>query len=191
MEYYIYLIAFIVLILLRFMMNINKYFYLKKVIHQQKIFFEGKVTDANDSQKENSKKAANWISENQIEIRKVVINTGVGDQITSYMEPVGLGHAQQQSISALDNLAFLNIEIMKTGREIVNRAKGQYRIQAMKSFNPIFWIEFILFLPKEILKYLGVDNTAKVGSLITKIFQIIYWIASLFFMYQKYKSGNP
>jgi hypothetical protein len=178
------------MISIRFLLNISKYYYLKKVILKQNIFFVGKVADANETQKDNSINAANWISEHQIEIRKVVMNTGVGDQITSYMEPLGLGHTQQQSISALDNLSFLNIDIMKTGREIVNRAKGYYRIQAMKSFNPLFWIEFVLFLPKELLKYLGVDSKAKIGSLITNIFQIIYWIASLFFMYQKYKNGS-
>ncbi len=102
------------------------------------------------------------------------------------MEPLGLGYTQQQSLSALDNLLILNSEIMGSAIEIIKRAKGFYKIQALKCFNPLFWIEFIVFLPKELFGYFGVDEEAKVSSILIRIFQIIYWMISIFFMYQTY-----
>jgi hypothetical protein len=186
MDHIYLLLGFILLIIFRFLLNISKYFYLQRVISKQDIYIDGKIEPANNKKNKASEKAENWIQENQIEIKKIVLKTGIQDQWTSYMEPLGLGKAKKESISALDNLTLLNPKIMGPGREIVNRAKGFYKIQALKSFNPLFWVEFIVFLPKELLKYFSVDEDAKSGSVIIKIFQVIYWIASIYFMYQTY-----
>jgi len=185
-NYYNIVYVFILLIIIRFLLYISKFFYLRKVLIKQNIFIEGKFEDADEKKKKASEKAGDWVQENQIEIKKVALKAGIQDQRKSYMEPLGLGYTQQQSLSALDNLLMLNLEIMGSAIEIIKRAKGFYKIQALKCFNPLFWIEFIVFLPKEFFRYFGVDEEAKVSSVIIKIFQIIYWIISIFFMYQTY-----
>ncbi|MBK7378584.1 MAG: hypothetical protein IPJ03_06210 [Ignavibacteriales bacterium] len=160
--------------------------YLKKVIKKQELLLDGVSDDAKESEKKAAEKATEWISENQIEIKKIVLNTGIQDQTQTYMKPLGLGFAKEKGISALDNIAYLNSEIMESSREILTRAKGYYKIHMLKSFNPLFWIEFIVFLPKEILKYLGIPENEKISSLIIRIFQLIYWGTSIYFMYQSY-----
>ena len=107
----------------------------------------------------------------------------------SFLEPIGFGRAQQQHMSALDNLTFLNIDILREGRTILTRAKGYYKVEALKSFNPLFWIEFIVFLPRELFKYFGFDINSKSISIISKIIQIVYWLASLITMYLTYKTN--
>jgi hypothetical protein len=183
----LYLIfLFLAIILIKFLLNISKYFYLKKVIKKHNIFLDGELAKEDEQKKREGIEAGNWIQENQIEIKNVVSKTGLHDQKKSYMQSLGLGYAQQQNVSALDNILFLNADIMELAREIINRAKGFYKVQALKSFNPLFWIEFFVFLPKELLEYFGINEEAKVGSIIIKIFQVFYWIASIFFMYQAY-----
>ncbi|MBI3124470.1 MAG: hypothetical protein HYZ10_08695 [Ignavibacteriales bacterium] len=183
--YYI-IFGFASLVIIRFLLNISKYFYLSTVLAKQDIFVEGRFQDSNEKQKKASQKAGNWVQANQIEIKNVVLKTGIQDQRTSYMEPLGFGYTQKESVTALDNLLMLNPEVMGSSKEIIKRAKGYYKIQALKCFNPLFWIEFIVFLPKELLKYFGVDDNAKGGSVMIKIFQVIYWLVSIFFMYQTY-----
>ena len=183
-------LLFITIVLIKFLLNISKYFYLKKVITKHNIFIAGEMAEDDGQKKQDGIEAGNWIQENQLEIKNVVSKTGLRDQTKSYMQPLGLGYAKQQNVNALDNMLFLNTEILELAREIINRAKGYYKVQALKSFNPLYWIEILIFLPREILKYIGVDEKEKVGSIITKIIQIIYWIASIFFMYEKYKSGK-
>ena len=183
-------LLFITIVLIKFFLNISKYYYLKKVITKHNIFIDGELAEDDEQKKQDGIKAGNWIQENQLEIKNVVSKTGLRDQTKSYMQPLGLGYAKQQNVNALDNMLFLNTEILELAREIINRAKGYYKVQALKSFNPLYWIEILIFLPREILKYIGVDEKEKVGSIITKIIQIIYWIASIFFMYEKYKSGK-
>ena len=157
---------------------------------KQDILVKGSSKNANKTEKQAAIKATNWIEENQIEIQRVVLKTGPQDQLKSYMEPLGLSYAQKQNISALDNLAFLDTELLSMGKQILRRAKGYYKYKTLKCFDPVFWVEFIIFLPKEILKYFSIDENAKFGSLSIKIMQIIYWIASIIFMYERYLHGD-
>lgn len=168
-NYYIVIFLFILIIIIRFLLYISKYFYLKKALEKQDIFIQGQFEESSENQKELAEKAGGWVQENQIEIKKVVLITGVQDQKKSYMKPLGLGYTKEQSVSALDNLLFLNSEIMGSSIEIMKRAKGYYKVQALKSFNPLFWIEFIIFLPKELIKYLGIDDEKKIWQYYCKI----------------------
>ncbi len=165
-NYYIAVFLFILVIIIRFLLYISKYFYLKKALNKQDIFIQGQFEGSTQKQKELAEKAEDWVQKNQIEIKKVVLNTGVQDQKKSYMKPLGLGYTKEQSVSALDNLLFLNSEIMGSSIEIMKRAKGYYKVQALKSFNPLFWIEFIIFLPKELSKYLGIDDEKNIAVLL-------------------------
>lgn len=176
--------------LIRLFLYLRQYLFLKKVLERQMIYVEGVPDEADPEKKKAGKKAGKWIEENQIDIRQTVLKTGIDEPSKSYMEPLGLGHAQKKSIRVLDNLLFTNPEIMGIGRTIVTRAMGYYKNQALKSINPLFWIEFIVFLPKELIRYFGIDDNAKLGSIVAKVLQLIYWIASLFFMYQRYRSGG-
>ena len=151
-NYYYILMVFVLIIIIHFLFHISKFLYLKKVLLKQDIFIKGKFEGANEREKKTSQKAGEWIQEHQIEIKRVTLKTGIQDQRMSYMEPLGLGYAQSQSITSLDNLLMLNPEVMGSAKEIIKRAKGFYKIQALKSFNPLFWIEFFVFLPKELLK---------------------------------------
>ena len=184
---YIYIIiVLIIFIIVKFLLNISKYLYLKKVIKMHDIFMDWAIDDENDQKKGSGIRAQDWIQENILEIKSVVSKSGVGDQTQSYMKPVGLGYVQQRNISALDNLLFLNGEIIKLARDLISRAKGYYKLQALKSFNPLYWIEMTIFLPRELLKYIGLTESEKISSLVVRIFQILYWIISVYFMYQSY-----
>lgn len=184
---YLYLgLGFVVIIIIQFLLNFSKYLYLKKAINMQDVLIEGVQKDASEDKAKAAEKATDWIEENQIEIKKVVLRTGINDQTKFYMAPLGYGYTREKGISALDNLAFLNSEIMEIGKQILQRAKGYYKFKAINSFNPLYWIEFIIFLPKNIMKYFGVDENVKIGSYIIKITQLLYWIASIIFMYIKY-----
>ncbi|MDA3813505.1 MAG: hypothetical protein PF570_04550 [Candidatus Cloacimonetes bacterium] len=179
-------ILFFVFIIIRILINISKYFYLRKVLLKQNIMAEGVVNENDETKVKKAANATEWLESNQIEIKRVVLKTGLRDLSNSYMEPMGLGYAQRKDISALDNITYLDLEMMQKLKLIFKRAKGFYKKQALKNINPIFWIEVIIFLPREILKYFSVEENVKLGSAIVKVLQVIYWIGSLLFMYLNY-----
>ncbi len=167
--------------LLRFLVNFNHYWYLRTVLKRHDIFIDGIVEDKPEKVKNSSRKARNWIQENQIEIKKRVLNTGLNDQMESYMEPLGLGFAQKQQVGALDNLLLLNTDILKSARQLIERAEGYYKTQAFLSLSPLFWIEMIVFLPREMFKLAGFNSSAKSFQILEKTIQIFYWVISIIY----------
>lgn len=54
-------------------------------------------------------------------------------------------------------------------------AFGVAKYNLKQCFNPFYWINLVLFLPKNILIYLNVSAE----SIFIKIFQFLYWICSI------------
>jgi len=171
---------------IRFILYFSKYLYLKKAITKQDIYVKGLFENPSDDQIMMSNKAGSWVNDHNIEIRKTVLKTGVADITHTFMEPIGYGNVQPKTMSALDNLLFKNIDILMEARDILYRAKGFYKVESLKCVNPIYWIEFIVFLPREIARYFSNSDDVKSTTAVTKIIQIIYWIISVVFMYLNY-----
>lgn len=171
---------------IRFLIYSNDYFYLRKVIRKHEVYVNGIIKKSSQQNKRKSEKAGKWIQGNQIEIRNRILKSGLHDPVLSRMEPLGLGYARQQNMSPLDNLLFENAEILGRAREAMERAKGYFRGQALKSLNPIYWLELIVFLPKEIAKITGIKTDSKTSQGVINFVQVIYWIVSIAYTITKF-----
>ena len=189
-NYWIIVYAFAFIMVIRFILYFSKFIYLKRTIYKQDLYVKGLFKNSSEDEIKKSNKAGAWIKDNLIEIKKVVLKTGVDDIVHTFMEPVGYGNLQLKGMSALDNMLFKNIEILQEARDILYRAKGYYKVESIKCINPVYWIEFIVFLPREIIRYFSTTNDSKPVSVITKIVQVIYWIISIVFMYLNYIKNN-
>ncbi len=58
---------------------------------------------------------------------------------------------------------------------MLHEAIGTYRARIFETFLPMYWIELLLYLPREILRYLGLPPE----SLATKTLQLFYWFLGL------------
>ena len=114
--------------------------------------------------------------EYQLEVKRIIMQAGVEDRFIPTMLPVGFGYVSQTKISILDNCFVINEEISPLEKQMFNQAIGVYKFRLKQSFNPIYWIDSIVFLPKTLSKYFGVES----NSVIVKIFNILYWIVSFF-----------
>lgn len=56
-----------------------------------------------------------------------------------------------------------------------NNAIGVFRGRIFECLNPVYWVDCVLFLPKNILKYLNVS----VESILVKFCQLIYWLVGI------------
>ncbi len=161
----------------RFLININNWFYLKKVIEKHDLWLEGESEAANENKKKLSKKAADWIQLNTSKINKVVVLSGRGVPLRTYMDQVGYNYVQEKSMNLLDNLLFKNSEVLGEARTILKVSKGHFFTNAMSSLNPIFWIETIFFLPKAISQSLGIEVTTKLTEITLNLLQILWWLS--------------
>ena len=119
------------------LINFNHWYYLRQALAQHDKYLNGLANNALKEVKEKSEKAAEWLTANQTEIKRRVERTGIHGPRKTYMEPMGLGYAGQQTINALDNLIFKNTEILQQARSAITLAKGHYLTQAKLSLSDL------------------------------------------------------
>lgn len=96
----------------------------------------------------------------------------MNDPKIPYAQPVGYGQMATGSASVLDNFPNrLEDHAVFTSR-LIDEALGVYRQRFWETFNPLYWIDSILYLPRTILSYLGL----KPDSVFVKFLNIFWWI---------------
>lgn len=163
--------------LCRVLINLDGWRYLSKAKRKHHEYILGIPNQANQEAKATSEAAAGWLTSNLTEIKRKVEAAGVKNPVRSYMAAAGYGFAAQQSMTALDNILFHNQEILSSASHTLSLAAGSYKTRAFQSLNPLYWLEVIFFLPRQIVSASGIDVSSKVADITLKTVQIIYWVA--------------
>tara|TARA_R110001592_G_scaffold361737_1_gene673323 strand:+ start:798 stop:1385 length:588 start_codon:yes stop_codon:yes gene_type:complete len=153
--------------------------YLVKVCDKHSLYLKGVGDSATDEAKEISGKASDWITEHTTEIKRRVEKSGINNPVHSFMDAKGYGYVGQEQMSTLDNLLYLNQNIQSSAVTVLKRSRGHFRNEAIKSINPLFWLETLFFLPKAIVSASGIDASSKLADTGLKVTQIIYWLVIL------------
>jgi len=161
----------------RVLINLDGWRYLSKAKRKHHEYIMGIPNRASSEVKTKAKAAANWLTSNLTEIKRKVKAAGVQNPKRSYMEAAGYGFAVQQSMTALDNILFHNEEVLLSASHTLSLAAGSYKTRAIQSVNPLYWLEVLFFLPKQIVSASGIDVSSKVADITLKVVQIIYWVA--------------
>ena len=121
----------------------------------------------------------------KVESAKLLKDAGIKDSFVAHVEPVGYGQAQAGQFSVFENFPsdIKGMYYSMLGK--FHEAVGVYKTRTIETINPFYWVEFIIFLPKYLLEYIGISQEKS----LTKIIQITYWIISLIFglLYATYK----
>ncbi|MDD3915203.1 MAG: hypothetical protein PHF76_11225 [Bacteroidales bacterium] len=102
---------------------------------------------------------------------------GISDSYIPYSMPAGYGQIANSTVSILENYPS-NLDIF-AHKTIVyfNIAIGKFQSGMKDSFNPLYWLDLIIYLPKNIISQLGLKS----AKIITKILQLIYWLLGIIF----------
>ncbi len=85
--------------------------------------------------------------------------------------PTGYFQVVNTTYSTFDNIFLNDKRTASLTRDFFLEAKGVYRKRIFESFNPLYWINLIIFLPKNIIAFLGLNS----DTIFTKISQLIFW----------------
>lgn len=91
-----------------------------------------------------------------------------------YVQPIGFGQLIQGNTSFFGNLDNRREDVVGGMLKYLAEAKGTFKHRIIENFSPLFWIDCVLFLPRTVLEYMGVDG----NGVITKVFQLLYWVAA-------------
>ncbi len=113
--------------------------------------------------------------ENKEEIVALFKDAGLKDSEVMHQELLGYGQIANLTVSVFDNLTNIRNDIVGIIDLKFKAAKGVYKKRYKDSYNPIFWIDFILKLPIHIMEFIGVMPE----KMAAKIFLLLYWIAAV------------
>lgn len=113
------------------------------------------------------------------EIINYIKYSGIKDQTLPAIQPLGYGQLASGQFSVFQNILNPREDIARIALDLVLEAKGNYWLKFKNSFNIFYWIRMILFIPKNISSYLGLNSE----NIITKLFQLLYWSIGIIFTF--------
>ncbi|MFM2394341.1 MAG: hypothetical protein RLZZ546_2323 [Bacteroidota bacterium] len=126
--------------LLRFLYYWNKLKSISNIFNHYILFHDGKVNSF--IEKKNS--AISLLKE-----------AGIKNFSSPAYELTGFNQGYRHELDGFDNIHFLRDDIAGVVNIKFQEAIGVYKSRMKQSYNPFYWIEFVLKLPEKILLYLS------------------------------------
>ena len=142
--------------IIKLLINFNKYYQCKDYLNKYNEYLENPYWE---------------LSEHKSHVIKLFKDAGLKDSTIQFIKPLGLSHVAHGNAWVFDQFPNDREEVVGKTIDYFHQAIGVYRLRAREVFNPLYWIEFIIYLPKHVFNYLGVSPE----SVVIKIAQLIYW----------------
>lgn len=89
-----------------------------------------------------------------------------------YAQPAGAGYVSTGRASIYDNLSSLREDVVTSVIHSFLVAKGTFTHRIFETLSPLYWINCVIFLPRRIYEYLGIDA----DKLSCRVIQLLYWV---------------
>lgn len=106
------------------------------------------------------------------EIINLFKKAGISDSKIPVTQPIGFGKISTFNASVFENFPNRHVDHISIVLAMFSEAEGVYRKRLTDSINPLYWIETIIYLPRAIIQYLGLNTE----TITTKILQVLWWI---------------
>ena len=112
---------------------------------------------------------------NQKYIQDLFEAAGLESPVITVVENIGYGMIQPRQASVFDNMFHLDQEVVSRVDTCFEQAQGVFLFNLFNTFNPIWWFRSIFFLPKRLLKYLGLSEEKISFRIINVLLTLIWW----------------
>lgn len=100
-------------------------------------------------------------------------------------ERVGFGQIVNASVSVFSMFPSLRPQFSSTTLNMFEETEGVFRKNMIDSFNPFYWIDLIIFLPKTLLAYIGISSEITSYKICNLLLTFIWWILGVLVLYFK------
>ncbi|CDX02168.1 Hypothetical protein DPCES_2281 [Desulfitobacterium hafniense] len=152
-----YILIAIGIVLLKSLMNLVKYLQCKRYSNQYLTWAVGGDDPS--------------ILQTKSQVIKLINSAGIEDVKIPWVQPMGYGKLSSFSAGVLLNYPSKQADMARITYYLFENAIGVYKSRIFEGFNPLFWVELFIFLPKNTLSYLGVSSE----GLAVKLSQLIWW----------------
>lgn len=112
------------------------------------------------------------LAEKRQMLKKLMKAANVDDAYVSRTQPIGYGKITHGKYNVFEQFPSNESDIAKITAYKISEARGVFKSNFHETFNPLYWIQFFIFLPQRVLAYLGLAP----DLIITKLCQIIWGI---------------
>lgn len=112
------------------------------------------------------------VTQHKSQIIRLIREAGVEEGYRGVVEPAGWGQLLRVNAPVLENFPNRREDFVELTLTMFNQAIGTYRSRMFETFNPIYWVELVVNLPKILLTYLNVPTE----SVIIKLAQLSWWV---------------
>lgn len=120
------------------------------------------------------------------EYRSEIINlfkkANISDAFIPVSQTTGYGRISTQNTSVFLNFPSRHAKLAPIMLEMFDDAVGIYRERYREAFNPLYWIDIVIFLPKNLITYLSLPLETPAFKLCNVLASAIWWII-LFLLY--------
>lgn len=147
---------------------ISNFYYLKRCKSLQNGYFEW-IKNTN----------ADYTSYRR-EVLDLFKKANINDAYIPTAQPIGFMQISTFKASVQQNFPSLVTTHVSAVMTMFDESIGVYRLRIKECFNPIYWIDCVIFLPKNILTYLNLDSEKVAFKMLNVIFSGIWWFIITF-----------
>lgn len=154
------LLFFIAIIFIKFSLNFYNYLRTQQLHKYFDDFFHQKRNDMNIYRQE---------------VISLFEKANIKDVKIPVSEPIGFGQICNVNVSVFDMFPSTRVAFASTALNMFEEAEGVFRKNMFDSINPLYWMELIVFFPKNILKYVGLNIETTAFKLWNIFLTFIWW----------------
>lgn len=165
-----FLALFLLVVAYKFLTNLMHYFRIKKLQTYFSEFLDHKRSDMNFYRQE---------------VLSLFEKAHVKDIKIPASEHIGNGEIVSGNVSTFSMFPSTRTEFSVTVLNMFEEAEGVFRKNMLDSFNPFYWIDLIVFLPKSLLTYIGISSEVTAYKICYVLFTFLWWILGILVVYFK------
>lgn len=144
-----------------------------------------------------SQKHLEWFSDkapNFPTYKKEVISlfkkAGIKNISTPAIQPMGYNRVASFNADIFTNFPCTHPDIFNGAIRMFYEAEGAYRQRILEAFSPMYWVDSIIFAPRKLLDYLGLDENKLFFKACNILMTIIWWMTVFFISFYRGKIND-
>ena len=98
------------------------------------------------------------------------------DNFIPHVQPAGLGVVHSMKVRILAQYPSNIEELARAQINLFQEALSKFKYEMKQCLNPFYWIDVIIWLPKNIVSFLGFNDDLKSVKSINIFLQLAYWL---------------
>lgn len=120
--------------------------------------------------------------QNKPQIISLFKEAGIKNFSVNHIEQISYNSGLRYSLDGFDNMNSNRSDIVPIIKGKFEETIGVFKFNMTQSFNPLYWMEFVIRFPTKLLDYLNLSPPKSFVSLL----QLIFWVAGLLTFFDKF-----